>query len=132
MLVPVAVAVSAVVLLIGAGPLILHLVAGLFLVIYVPVVLVNAKINWPESTKLHESLLYSLALVLLGLMVGGLAINEVLPFVGIARPLDRLPVVVTLLIALAGLAVWRRERWRWFDGLCPESRPSDVPGDRPP
>ena len=122
-----ATAASAVVVLVGAGPLILRLVAGLFLVICVPVLLVNAKIGWPESTKPHESLLYSLALVVLGLMVGGLAINEVLPLVGVARPLDRLPVVVTLLIALAGLAAWRRERWRWFDGLRLESRTVTYP-----
>jgi uncharacterized membrane protein len=115
-------AVSAVVVIIGAGPLILRLVAGMFLLICLPVLLVNAKINWPESTKLQESLLYSLAFVVLALMLGGLAINEVLPFVGVARPLDRVPVVVTLLVSLAGLAGWRRERWRWIDGPSPKSR----------
>jgi uncharacterized membrane protein len=114
--------VSAARVLTGADPVIWQVVAGLLVLIVLPVVLVNAKINWPESTKLHESLLYSLALVVLGLMVGGLAINYVLPFLGIARPLDRLPVVVTLLIALAGLGLWRRERWRWHDGLSAENR----------
>ena len=67
--------VSAASVLTGAGPLIWQVVAGLFVLFVLPVVLVNAKINWPESTKLHESLLYSLALIVLGLMVGGLAIN---------------------------------------------------------
>ena len=85
----VAAPVSAALVVTGMCPLVVHIVAGLFVLIVLPVVLVNAKINWPESTKLHESLLYSLALVVLGLMVGGLAINDVLPFVGIARPLDR-------------------------------------------
>ena len=96
----------------GAGPLLLHVVAGLFLLIVLPVVLVNAKINWPDGTKLHESLLYSLATVVLGLMLGGLVINQALWALGIARPLDRAPVVATLLIALAGLGLWRKDRWR--------------------
>ena len=55
--------------------------------------LVNAKIDWLRGVQLHESLLYSLALVVLGLMVGGLFIDEALPFLGVARPLDRVPVV---------------------------------------
>ena len=52
----VAAPVSAALVVTGTCPLLLHLVAGLFLLIVLPVVLVNAKINWPESTKLHESL----------------------------------------------------------------------------
>jgi uncharacterized membrane protein len=55
-------------------------------------------------------------------MVGGLVINQALWVLGIARPLDRVPVVVTLLIALAGLGLWRPERWRWHDGLSADSR----------
>jgi uncharacterized membrane protein len=112
----------AAVTLLGAGPLILRLIAGMFIAICVPVVLVNAKVNWPESTKVHEALLYSLALVVLGLMIGGLTMSTVLPLVGVARPLDRLPVVVTLSIALTGLALWRHRRWRLFDGLGLQSR----------
>ena len=123
----VAAPVSAALVVTGTCPLLLHLVAGLFLLIVLPVVLVNAKINWPESTKLHESLLYSLALVVLGLMVGGLAINEALPSIGIARPLDRVPVVVTLLIALTALAAWRHERWRLSDGLSTARRARMYP-----
>src|SRR5258705_9618455 len=112
----------AAVVLLGAGPLILRVVAGMFITICVPVILVNAKVNWPESTKVHEALLYSLALVLIGLMIGGLITNAVLPLVGGARPLDRLPVVVALSIALTGLALWRRRRWGLVDGLGLHSR----------
>jgi uncharacterized membrane protein len=117
-----AAAAAAAPVLTGAGPLILRFAAGLFLLIVLPVLLVNAKINWPRRTRLLESLLYSLALVVLGLMVGGLIINSALPLLGVARPLDRVPVVVTLLIALAGLGVWRPGRWRLYKGLSAESR----------
>lgn len=113
---------SAAVVLLGAGPLILRVVAGVLVTICVPVVLVNAKVNWPESTKVHEALLYSLALVVVGLMMSGLALDAVLPMVGIARPLDRIPVVVTLSIVVTGLALWRRRRCRLFDGLALHSQ----------
>jgi uncharacterized membrane protein len=118
---------SAALVLTGMCPLVVNIVAGLFLLIALPVMLVNAKINWPESTKLHEGLVYSLALVVLGIMVGGLAINEVLPLIGVARPLDRVPVVVMLLIALTALAVWRHKRWRLYDGHSPTSRERAYP-----
>jgi uncharacterized membrane protein len=118
----VAAPICAAVVLTGEGPLILRIVAGVVVLILLPVLLVNAKINWPEGTKLHESLLYSLAAVVLALMVGGLVINQALWVVGIARPLDRVPVVSTLLIALAALGLWRRERWRWHDGLSAGNR----------
>ncbi len=118
---------SAALVLTGMCPLVVNIVAGLFLLIVLPVMLVNAKINWPQSTKLHEGLVYSLALVVLGIIVGGLAINELLPLVGVARPLDRVPVVVTLLIALTALAVWRHERWRLYDGHSPARRARMCP-----
>jgi uncharacterized membrane protein len=118
---------SAALVLTGMCPLVVHIVAGLFLLIVLPVMLVNAKINWPENTKLCEALVYSLALVMLGIMVGGLVINELLPHVGVARPLDRVPVVVTLLIALTALAVWRHKRWRLYDGHFPAKRARVYP-----
>lgn len=114
--------VSAALVLTGMCPLVVNIVAGLFLLIVLPVMLVNAKINWPESIKPHEALVYSLALVVLGIMVGGLVINEVLPLVGVAEPLDRLPVIVTSLIALTALAVWRHKRWRLHEGHSPATR----------
>ncbi|MFZ0832471.1 MAG: DUF2206 domain-containing protein [Mycobacterium sp.] len=87
-------------------------------------VLVNAKVNWPSGIRLRESLVYSLALVVLALMVGGLALNYILPHFGVARPLDRVPVVVALLTALIGLGFWRISRWRLYDGLSAGSRQS--------
>ena len=121
-----AIILCAAVALVGAGPIVLRVVAGLGVLIVFPVVLVNAKINWPESTKLHESLLYSLALVIIGLMVGGLAVNQFLPLAGVARPLDRVPVIVTLLAALVVLGVWRPTRWRLLHGL-PSAEDRSVP-----
>jgi uncharacterized membrane protein len=114
--------VSAALVLFGAGPPIVRLIVGLFVLIALPVMLVNAKINWPRGIQLHESLLYSLALVVLGLMVGGLFINEALPFLGVARPLDRVPVVASLLIALVSLGLWRPGRWRLRDGLSADNK----------
>lgn len=118
----VGVPVAAAVVLMGAGPSVLQAAAGLFMLIVLPVQLLAAKINWPEGVKLYESLLYSLALVVLGLMLGGLALNTLLPLLGIARPLDRTPVVATLLMALLALGLWRPRRWRWRDGLSGDSR----------
>src|ERR1700739_573891 len=61
--------VSAALVLTGMYPLVVNIVAGLFILIVLPVMLVNAKINWPESIKPHEALVYSLALVVLGFML---------------------------------------------------------------
>ncbi|MEB4210081.1 DUF2206 domain-containing protein [Mycobacterium sp. 94-17] len=123
----IAAVVAAALVLTGIWPLAVNVVAGLFLLIVLPVMLVNAKINWPEGTEIRESLAYSLALVLLGIMVGGLVINESLPLAGVARPLDRVPVVITLLIALTALAVWRPRRWRLYDGHSPARRERACP-----
>jgi uncharacterized membrane protein len=114
--------VSVAITLFGTGPLLVRLLAGLFVTVGVPVLLLTAKVDWPESTKLHEALLYSLGVVLIGLMVLGLVATEVLPFVGVSRPLDRLPVAVMVSTVVAGLSLWRRRRWRPFDGLGLQSR----------
>ena len=114
--------VSAALVLTGICPFVLNVAAGLFLLIVLPVMLVHAKINWPDSIKPYEALVYSLAMVILGIMVVGLLINQVLPLVGVARPLDRVPVTATLLIALTALAGWRIKRWRLYDGHCVAKR----------
>jgi uncharacterized membrane protein len=112
-----AVVVSAAAVLLGTGPVLLQAPAGLFLLVGVPVALVSAKVRYPAGTKLVERSMYSFGLVVLAIMVVGLAINYLLPLLGVSRPLDRIPVVVTLLVVLSGLALWRRDRWRLTDGL---------------
>ena len=107
--------VSAGLVLVGAVPSAMQLIAKLFRLVVLAVVVVSAWHIWPEAIKLHESLLYSLALVLLALAVGGLAIHELLPFLGVAGPLDRVP-VVSLMSAVACLGLWRARRWRLHDG----------------
>jgi uncharacterized membrane protein len=104
------------------GPPGVHVPAGLFCLFVLPVVLLTAKIDWPQSTKVHEALIYSVAIVILGDIVLGLAINEILPFVGVARPLDRTPTCIGLVVALAVLATWRPRRWRIHDGIAPQHR----------
>jgi uncharacterized membrane protein len=88
----------------------LRVVAGLFLLIVLPTYLVFIKRDWSGS-NLYEGIIYSFAAVLLGVMVGGLVINEVLPLVGITRPLDRVPVLVAADLGLLGLTWWRHRQW---------------------
>ncbi|BBZ26746.1 hypothetical protein MMAD_10410 [Mycolicibacterium madagascariense] len=114
--------VCAAVTILGTGPLLLRIVAGVIVAVCVPVLLLTAKIDWPDTTTLHEAVLYSLGLVVMGLMLLGLASTAVLPLMGVSRPLDRLPVAITMAAVVAGLALWRRRRWRLFDGLSLQSR----------
>lgn len=86
-------------------------VAGLWLCIVLPTVLLWQRLDLPTSHT-AEGLVYSLAITLLALMLGGLALNQVLPLVGIDRPLDRIPVMIALVPALALLAAWRRDEVR--------------------
>lgn len=86
-------------------------VAGLWLCIVLPTLLLWQRLDLPTSHT-AEGLVYSLAITLLALMLGGLALNQVLPLVGIDRPLDRIPVMIALVLALALLAAWRRDEVR--------------------
>jgi uncharacterized membrane protein len=56
-------------------------------------------------------MLYSVVSAILGLIVVGLAVNTVLPHLGISRPLDRGPVVVTVDVWIGILACWRPGRF---------------------
>ena len=61
---------------------------------------------------LHLKLLrlpYALGLALLGLIVGGLALDTVLPWVGVDRPLAPLPLALTWLVVDLGLLLWKRD-----------------------
>jgi uncharacterized membrane protein len=93
---------------------VLRVVAGLFVLIGLPTYLVYIKGRWSRSNPC-EAIIYSVVAVLLGVTVGGLLMNEILPLVGIARPLDRLPVLAAADLSLLGLLWWRR--WDW-----PETR----------
>ncbi len=74
-----------------------------------PLRLVSWKVGW-QTTSRAEQIVYSFATVLLALMVGGLALNTVLPWVGVARPLDPAPVLISFDLAMVGLVTWRRDR----------------------
>jgi uncharacterized membrane protein len=89
---------------------VLRLMAGVWLVLVLPVFLVARKLTWHPLMSGTERHLYSLAIVILGLMVGGFVLNALLPHIGVARPLDRVPVLVALTAALTGLVLWRRDR----------------------
>ena len=61
---------------------------------------------------LHHKVLrmpYAFGLALLGLVVGGLALDTVLPWVGVDRPLAPAPLAVTWLLVDLGLLLWKRE-----------------------
>jgi len=62
----------------------------------------------PGKTR-SERLGLCVVLNLLGLMVGGLAINQLLPHIGIAQPLGEIPVIITVDVGLLGLGAWS---WR--------------------
>jgi uncharacterized membrane protein len=88
----------------------LRVMAGLFLLIGLPTYLVFIKRGASRGNP-YEELIYSFVAVLLGVIVGGLVMNEVLPLVGIARPLDRVPVLVAADLGLLGLAWWSHGQW---------------------
>jgi uncharacterized membrane protein len=90
---------------------VLRPLAGLFLLVGLPTYVVVATKRWIRTTPL-DTLLCSFVVVLLAIILGGLAINAVLPLLGIARPLDRVPVLVATGVALVVLAVMRRNHWR--------------------
>jgi uncharacterized membrane protein len=79
-----------------------------FIVIY-PVYLLYSSSLWPVSS-VAERAGYSVMAVLFLLMSGGLVINTLLPFLGIQRPLDRVPVVILGDVIVASLYILRRER----------------------
>ena len=80
--------------------------AGFFLSICLPAWMLSQKIDW-STDKPSERLCYSVIASVLALMVLGLTINTVLPYLGIARPLDRVPVLTTIDVWCVALALWR-------------------------
>ena len=101
--------------------------AGLWLCIGLPTLLLVHKLIAP-TVALAEALVYGLATTLLALMLGGLALNQLLPVVGVARPLDRVPVLITLGVGLIGLVAWRFDRRRAFTAIALTARESVLIG----
>jgi uncharacterized membrane protein len=85
-----------------AGPAI-----GFWLLVILPVYLLCTTSVWRESS-VAERIGYSLAAVLLLLMLTGLVINTLLPLLGAQRPLDPIPVVLLADILVASLYLFRR------------------------
>lgn len=67
------------------------------------------KLDWQTDTR-AEQLIYSLAVVLLGHLLGGLLLNTALPWFGVQRPLDPLPLLVAMDVSIVALWWWRRDR----------------------
>jgi uncharacterized membrane protein len=85
-------------------------VAGFLLAIGLPAWMFSQKIDWRSDVP-SERLVYSVVSAIFGLMVVGLVINTVLPHLGISRPLDRGPVLITVDVWCGLLAGWRWERF---------------------
>jgi uncharacterized membrane protein len=80
--------------------------AGFFFAVCLPAWMLSQKIAW-RTDKPSERLCLSVIAAVLALMLLGLAINTVLPELGIARPLDRIPVLATIDVWCIALALWR-------------------------
>lgn len=85
-------------------------VAGLFLLLVLPTYMVLFTRRW-ESSTLADAVLCSFGIVLLGVILGGLAINQLLPALGIERPLDRVPILVSADLVLLVLAWSCQRHW---------------------
>jgi uncharacterized membrane protein len=83
--------------------------AGFWFLVVQPCYLLYTTSIWRGSGALERAG-YSVTAVLLILMLGGLAINAVLPVLGVARPLDAAPVVVLGDLVTAGAFMLRQRR----------------------
>lgn len=83
---------------------------GFVLAIPLPAWMLSQKVDW-KTTSASERLGYSVVSVILGLMSIGLLINTVLPYLGISRPMDRAPVLISIDVSCFAVACWRSERF---------------------
>lgn len=84
-----------------------------------PVYLTYTTPVW-RATSVPERLGYSITATLLMLMAGGLALNTVLPLVGVDRPLDPVPVLIlgdTITVLLVSYRHHRGIRVSWWPTL---------------
>ncbi len=82
--------------------------AGLALLLVVPPVLLASRLPWPPRTGLPDRLLLGVGATLIGWMLLVLAVNTVLPFLGVDRPLSRTSLLTCSGAAVLALALWRR------------------------
>jgi uncharacterized membrane protein len=99
-------------------------VAGFLLAIGLPAWMLSQKIDWRTPAP-SERLLYSVVSAIFGLIMAGLIANTILPHVGIARPLDRGPVLVTVDVWLGAIALWRPKK---FSPVIPPLRLDKLQG----
>ena len=98
-------------------------IGGFLLAICLPAWMLSQKVAWRGSPG--ECLAYGVVSAILGLMAVGLLINTVLPYVGVARPLDRGPVLVAVDAWCVLVAVWRP---KWFNPVIPRPRIDRLQG----
>jgi uncharacterized membrane protein len=82
---------------------------GLYVLFVLPVRALAAKTDWGARVP-AERLVYSVAAVVLVVLVATLATNTVLPRLGVGRPMDPLPLLVVLDLLVLALLGWRPDR----------------------
>src|SRR6202044_1265317 len=99
-------------------------VAGSLLAIGLPTWMLSQKIGWRTDAP-RERLAYSVVSSIFGLMAAGLVVNTILPHLGVSRPLDRVPVLVTVDVWCGLIALWRPKR---FSPIIPTPRIDKLQG----
>jgi uncharacterized membrane protein len=100
---------------------------GFWFLLVLPAHLLYTTTIWRGSPGV-ERIGYSVTAVIMLLVLGGLTINTILPPLGIARPLDPVPVVIFGDVLNASLYVFRRRRQADFSWLTQirALRPSET------
>ena len=85
--------------------------AGFLFAVCLPAWMLSQKVNW-WTDQVSERLGYSVVAAVLALVLIGLALNTVLPHLGVPHPLDRGPVLAGIDVWCVALWLWRRKRFR--------------------
>jgi uncharacterized membrane protein len=86
---------------------VLRPVLALATFVALPTLVVHRRATWPADTAVAR-LGYALGLSVLGLLLGGLLLDTVLPWAGVDHPLAPAPLALAWLVADAALLLWRR------------------------
>lgn len=81
---------------------------GLVVLLGLPVAVLMRRVRW-QVDHWAVALVYAVTATVLGVLLGSLAINTVLPLVGLDRPLDRPVLVIVSTVADVLLVSWRRD-----------------------